>query len=317
MAEHEGCPMTSHGGRRVPAALVVGFLGSGKTTLLRRIASRPGGHRLLFLVNEFSAADVDGRIVRMDGGEVIELPGGSIFCRCLVSAFVSALQRLADLASERTVDGLVIEASGMADPRVTRELLQETGLDARYELRRIVAVADARRLVRLSRTLPVLRSQIEAADLVLLNKCDLATPVEVEAAERWIREVRPDADVRRCVRAETDADLLATPPAVPEVRGTLASCRDPAFDAIEFSPADDINLEALAAALRLCAPALLRLKGFVRCGGRPLLVQWDGETFSAEPAPGAPVAPLAAVVRGGTADSVRRQLEAVLRPAAT
>ena len=56
----------------IPLCLVTGFLGSGKTTLLRHIAQCEF-LRLAFLVNEFSAADVDGRRPRRQ--HLLHLPG--------------------------------------------------------------------------------------------------------------------------------------------------------------------------------------------------------------------------------------------------
>lgn len=299
-------------GGRIPIAFVVGFLGSGKTTLLQQIARADARRRLLFLINEFSAADVDGRLVRKEGADVIEMPGGSIFCRCLVSSFLAQLQRVAELARERVVEGLVIEATGMADPRVARELLRETGLEKAYELRRIVAVADPRRIVRLARVLPVLRAQIEAADLVLLNKCDIATAAEVNVAETWIRAVRPEVELHRCVRAKIEFDLFQQPVTPSRAIGALAPCRDPAFDAIELTPTGEIKLESLVEAVRAMSADLLRLKGFVRIQGSTVLVQWDGETFYVEAASVQMEPGLAAVVRGGSAPIVRERLEVVL-----
>lgn len=81
-------------------AMVVGFLGSGTTTPLRRIAPTLRDRRLFFLVNEFSAADVDGTLVRKEGGHVTELRGGSLFGRCRTTAFLGNLERTAHLTRE-------------------------------------------------------------------------------------------------------------------------------------------------------------------------------------------------------------------------
>jgi len=292
--------------------MVVGFLGSGKTTLLRRMAQTAGTRRLMFLVNEFSSADVDGRLVRMEGADVIALPGGSVFCRCLTTALMDSLARIARRTRERPVDGLVVEASGLADPRVARDVLRELGLDQVFVLRSVVAVADARRVVRLARTLPVLRAQIEAADLVLLNKCDLATPADIETAEAWIRSVRPDVDLRRCVRAETDADLFSLTAAPRSVHGEWAPARSPMFVTLELVPPRPTDLSALATAAREAGPDLLRMKGFVHAGDRTALIQWDGETFVVEPAPAGVPPLLVVVVRDGSVDAVRQRLERAL-----
>ena len=43
----------------IPIGLVAGFLGSGKTTLLARWAERHRGRKLVYLVNDLGAANVD------------------------------------------------------------------------------------------------------------------------------------------------------------------------------------------------------------------------------------------------------------------
>jgi G3E family GTPase len=75
----------------IPIWLVVGFLGSGKTTVLRRLVHHAHGRELLFIVNEFSAVDVDAGLVEREGGTAIAVAGGSIFCRCLITEFISTL----------------------------------------------------------------------------------------------------------------------------------------------------------------------------------------------------------------------------------
>jgi G3E family GTPase len=67
---------------RIPVVLVTGFLGSGKTTLLRRLAEAYPDKRLIFLVNEFAATDVDGETLSATGTPTHSVVGGSLFCEC-------------------------------------------------------------------------------------------------------------------------------------------------------------------------------------------------------------------------------------------
>lgn len=294
----------------IPLCLVAGFLGSGKTTLLRRIATANRGRRLLFLVNEFSAADIDGRTLAAEGLDVIALPGGSIFCRCLVTQFIGQLDAIAARAAAGPLDGVVIEASGMADPRVIARLLVETRLDARYALARVIAVADPVRLLKLVRTLPAIRAQLEAADVVVLNKCDLAPPAACDGAEALARSLRPGAIVVRTVRADVDLDPFpAAPPREPA--GEYAACRDPAFETFRIACPGEVDAARLAAAIAAAGEDLYRLKGFVQDGGCVVSVQAAGGAPVIEPAPAAGGGPLelACIVRGGTAERLRPLLE--------
>ena len=157
----------------IPLTLVTGFLGSGKTTLLRRLAHRGGDPRLVFVVNEFATLDVDGRLLG-DGVDLVSIPGGSIFCTCLTATFIEQMEALAARRRTDRFDGVVVEASGVANPRVIRRMLADSGLERRFYISRVIAVAEPLTLPKLLHTLPSTRDQIEAADVVLLNKTDLA-----------------------------------------------------------------------------------------------------------------------------------------------
>lgn len=189
------------GSPAIPTALVCGFLGSGKTTLLRHLARRLAGRRIAFLVNEISSRDIDAALLEEVAGEVTAVPGGSIFCRCLVSRFIEELRALAE--RQPPFEGLVVEASGVADPRVVHRMLAETRLDARYRLACVAAVVDPGQFLKLVRTLPNIRAQVEAADIVLINKADLYPEETLRAAEEEILRIRPDICARRTVRGET------------------------------------------------------------------------------------------------------------------
>jgi G3E family GTPase len=299
----------------IPLCLVAGFLGSGKTTLLRRIAVTNTGRRLLFLVNEFSAADIDGRTLAAEGLDVLVLPGGSIFCRCLVTQFIGQLGAIADRAELGPLDGVVIEASGMADPRVIARLLVETRLDRRFSLSRVVAVADPVRLLKLVRTLPAIRAQLEAADVVVLNKCDLAPPAVCDEAEALARGLRPGAAILRAVRAEVDLDPF--PDAPPrEPAGEYAACRDPAFETFRVACPGGIDAARVTAAVAAAGDGLYRLKGFVRNGGCVVSVQAAGGApeFVAAPDGVGGALELVCIVRGGTADRLRPLIESAVLP---
>jgi len=73
---------------------VTGFLGSGKTTFLKHIVEQYRERRLVYLVNEFSPHDIDGAIVSQKNPNVVAIPGGSIFCKCLVTEFIDRLESI-------------------------------------------------------------------------------------------------------------------------------------------------------------------------------------------------------------------------------
>jgi G3E family GTPase len=93
----------------IPICLLTGFLGSGKTTLLEYLSAVYKSRRIVYVINEFSSLDVDGPRIRESGIEAISLPGGSIFCKCLVSDFIKTLKEIpAIFGNSESIDGVII-----------------------------------------------------------------------------------------------------------------------------------------------------------------------------------------------------------------
>ena len=298
----------------IPILLIAGFLGSGKTTLLRRIAARRGGRRLLFLVNEFSAVDVDGALARAAAGDaVVTVAGGSIFCRCKVTEFIETLRALRDRVRAEGIEGVVIEASGMADPRAMTKLLRETRIESEYRLARVVVVVDPVRYLKVRRGLPAVEAQVAAADLVLLNKCDCCDAETRTAAEAAVREANPSAEILRSVRADVDFEWFPSDARAARAAGAAgdyAPCRDPRFETFAPDPGPAPDFERWRSAFQAIQSDLYRVKGIVRRGdGRLRLWEDAGQGLTDAPAPdGVAATPLAVICRGGAGDRVRAAL---------
>ncbi|GAB6860977.1 CobW family GTP-binding protein [Haloplanus litoreus] len=210
----------------IPVTILSGSLGAGKTTLLNHLLSEAGDRDVAVLVNDMGEINVDADLVSqnadlaVDG--VTELSNGCICCE-LQDDLETAVVRL---ASDRDFDHLVVEASGISEPRpVARLFTTGSRAAARYEVASIVAVVDARQFhdafgeagAATRRETPddearplsdLLVEDVEAADLVLLNKADLVTEAELDAVEEMVRALRPDAEVRRTEHSRVDADTL-------------------------------------------------------------------------------------------------------------
>ncbi|MFW6293490.1 MAG: GTP-binding protein, partial [Spirochaetota bacterium] len=196
----------------IDLVLLTGFLGSGKTTLLNAILTDHRDSRTGILINEFGKVGVDGALVRHadshSGMTVYEVADGSIFCTCKSASFVAGLRMFARLPDGRRPERLIVEASGMSDPSGLSRLLRDNRLAGDYVVTSVACLVDAVRFVKVVHTLPAVRRQVEAADLVILNKIDLVDEEALTRVESQIAEINDQATVVRSSFGRIDEDTL-------------------------------------------------------------------------------------------------------------
>lgn len=297
----------------IPLALVTGFLGSGKTTFLRRVIERRPAPRLVYVVNEFSRADVDGRLLETDGADYLPLPGGSIFCACLTGEFLRVMRGLPERFPG--VEGVIVEASGIADPRVARRMLRETGLDALYRLDSIVAVVDPGSFPTLMHTLPNIVAQIEACDTAILNKTDLFDEAALATVEELLLGIRPGLDIRRAVRCDVDIDLFEGAREARALDGAYAACADPNYARLLVTPPGAVDVARLEAAVHAIRDDLYRVKGFVNTEDGVRYLDYSATGWQSAPASGAPDPQLVFIVRGVARERARALVDDIRRGA--
>lgn len=245
--------------------LLTGFLGAGKTTLLNGILSRleGGGHGVL--VNDFGPVAVDGgRLRALPGGEgleVYEVKNGSIFCSCKSADFVMGLKLFARLKPKQ----LFVEASGLADPRGMQKILADNRLEGDYRLSQSIALIDATRTYKLAASLPVIAEQIGSADVLILNKCDIASAEDLVASKSLAAELNPGAELIETSHAAVDPALLLKPGRIARAAGLLEECRLPGEGPQAlFLESGRLPIPRLEAFLAARGEQLLRLKGWIR-----------------------------------------------------
>jgi len=303
----------------LPICLVTGFLGTGKTTFLKNIVERNRDRKIVYLINEFSAHDVDGAIVSAENPNVVSIPGGSIFCHCLVTEFIGQLTKIAREAGEtpaiRTagcklatlrsvppaIDGVVIEASGMANPKVIEQMLVETKLDSQFRLATIISVIDPNSFLKLRHTLPNILAQIEASDVVLINKTDCNSPEKIEETLRVLHELNPAAERIQTVQCDVEIDLFAEH-APRGLQGEYAKCRDPNYET--FVTEQPFDGDALERFVLENADDIYRVKGTLADDF------FDYSTAGVIRMPQLGSVPaLAWIVKGGAAEKITTALE--------
>jgi G3E family GTPase len=265
---------------RVPLTLITGFLGSGKTTLVRHIL-REVPHKMALIVNEFGELAIDSTILAGTNVRMAELAGGCVCCS-LVGEFAAAVDEILETVQPERI---VVETTGLAEPEALLFNIQEEVPQVRLD--GIVTVVDADALMRFPQMGHTMRLQIEAADLLVLNKADLVAPEQLEPAKAKLATLNTAAPIVATRYSKIDPDLLFG-----LGRGSLVPpprhAHQPEFQAFSYRSTTMLDAAAVHRfAETLAEHGVYRAKGFVRSptGGylfNYIASRWDLEPVATE-----------------------------------
>ncbi len=181
--------------------MLSGYLGAGKTTLLSYLLKHEElkDKKVAVLVNEFGQLPIDGALLPEGDYYLSEINKGSIFCICVKT---DLLKNLEAIARDIKPDILLIEATGIAEPRDITALLSTGFLKDTYSESAIITLVDALNFAKLATILPVLSAQVRSADIILLNKIDAVDAEFADNTECEVRKLNSTAEIHRTVNAE-------------------------------------------------------------------------------------------------------------------
>lgn len=185
--------------------VVCGLLGSGKTTFIRNFVKH-GSEKTVVLVNDFGATGIDGEIFSAGGIESVELPSGCVCCTLKVDLITTIERIICQFAPEH----LVIEPSGVASPSGVLEALESAGIRAVT----VVGIIDAVEFVELFESGmygSFFEDQVSLADVILVNKTDLASELSIVETINRIESINPRAVLFRTKNAEIRESLPDVP----------------------------------------------------------------------------------------------------------
>jgi G3E family GTPase len=191
--------------RGMPVTIITGFLGSSKTTLLNQILKNRQDLKVAVLVNEFGDIDIDSQLLMSIDEDMVQLSNGCICCTInenLVDAVYKVLER------EESIDYLVIETTGIADPLPIMLTFLGTELRDLTRLDSILTLVDVETFTPDHFDSDAALNQIIYGDILLLNKTDVVPVEQVDKLEQYIYSVKQGARVIRCQRGEVPLPLI-------------------------------------------------------------------------------------------------------------
>jgi len=187
---------------RIPTVIITGFLGSGKTTLIKRLLDTAlSGKKVALIENEIGEVSVDSILLKTANVQISELTAGCMCCT-ISGDFSNAVS---DILETLTPDVLLIETTGIANPISIFMMLAN---DQRLILDTIMTVADAERLCEHLADNLVAEIQLTICDLVVLNKIDVCSDADIQAAEKAIRQMNERAPIFKTVHGNLPPEIF-------------------------------------------------------------------------------------------------------------
>jgi G3E family GTPase len=297
---------------RLPVTVLSGFLGAGKTTVLNHVLANREGRRVAVIVNDMSEVNIDAALVKGEahldrvGERLVEMQNGCICCTLREDLLVEIRR----LAAEGRFDYLLVESTGISEPLPVAETFTFTdeagvSLGDVARLDTMVTVVDAYNFLRDWESLDslaergqslgeeghrnvveLLVDQIEFADVIVINKVDLATAEEVARLGAILRRLNPRARQVTCARGQVDLSAIldtgrfdmeaakAAPGWMAVLRGEEVSESDSyGMSSFVFRARRPFHPKRFHDAMRRKKPGVVRSKGFFWLATRP---DWTG-----------------------------------------
>ena len=196
--------------KKIPVYIVSGFLGSGKTTLLKRLLHTCSEQNInpAVLMNEIGKTDTDGESISgmLKNSHLEKLLDGCMCCNKKSEVTECLLTLL-----RRKPDVLFIELTGVADPEEVVDSITEPELVHLLRLEKVVTIVDAENILsyhnvfesdrELVRTTKI---QINAADVLVVNKTDLVSDGKKKKVEKLLRKGNATSPIKYTTFSKVD-----------------------------------------------------------------------------------------------------------------
>ena len=260
--------------------LLFGFLGAGKTTLVRNLLETSNSDiPTAVIVNEFGQVGIDGEFLQGKSIDTIELLSGCICCT-LKGSLLNAIE---ELAYEKGAERIIVEATGVADPEDMLDDLEDPSVIDKFDVAPIVTVVDAANFYKIRMVLGEFYiSQILNADIVILNKIDLAQDKSIINVTNQLKEINPDAEIRFTEFCDVDSSLIFSDLKTTQIGKTSEHGHErhhhhehDTMTSFVLQPYNNLSHSALKQFCDKLPDNVWRMKGHMQLDGEPSLVQYS------------------------------------------
>eukprot|EP00538_Stauroneis_constricta_P011211 CAMPEP_0119561294 /NCGR_PEP_ID=MMETSP1352-20130426/17194_1 /TAXON_ID=265584 /ORGANISM="Stauroneis constricta, Strain CCMP1120" /LENGTH=627 /DNA_ID=CAMNT_0007609467 /DNA_START=87 /DNA_END=1970 /DNA_ORIENTATION=- len=236
--------MPKNSSSQVPITLLAGFLGSGKTTTLQHLLDNTEGIKIGIIVNDVASVNIDAKLVSAGSsasnlnspGGVVEMQNGCACCTLAEELLTSVEKVLSARSTDDPLDAVVVELSGVADPVA----IQQNWKDATMAGKPVTTKAKVAQTVTIidsctfgtdwmswdiagerfgwveegdecsgKRKVPeLLAEQVEAANVVLMNKIDIAGEDQTKIATALAAQLNKKAKIEHASFGKISPKLL-------------------------------------------------------------------------------------------------------------
>lgn len=204
----------------VPVTLVTGSLDAGKTTLFNHILKQTSkdGLKLVMIENEHGVVSVDSKLkVHQQKffceDSSVEVVNDGVPCTVRID-LIETIKKIL-VTKKLKIDGIFIETKGGADPaHIAHTFFTDPMLKKLCWIDSIVTVVDVNRIVAELRSkrddgsCHESVSQVAFADVILLNKCDIAHMVDIPGIKDVLHCINSTAKIIECSHCAIDPHAL-------------------------------------------------------------------------------------------------------------
>lgn len=268
--------------------ILTGFLGSGKTSFLQHFIEYHVQHNrfVAIIQNEIGEIGLDGKLLDHDYS-VTEIDEGCVCCT-LIGNLKNAIHQI---LSRFHPDYIVLETTGLANPYNLLDEISEVNELVKFDS--ITTLVDGLNVDKSLEDYQVVKNQIKAADILLLNKKDLLDEIQLKEIHQKLREINPAAPILSTTKGDINPSLIygIDPQDIKEIIHTkdlqgethhhYNSHKDDGLSSYKVSFSRPLDRELFLDAIRSFPRTIFRIKGVIDFVDSkiPLLFQNVGGRF--------------------------------------